>query len=383
MTLSAAERSRRVEALQAIIRDLDLDVLLLAGADYRGHKGSLRWSADYNLAHRHGYVVVPPDGEPELLLPQNLGMGKKGGWDVPTRFARDLRAGISQRLRELGELRRIGVVGLAQVMKVEDYLALVTAFPGAELVDAQDAFERARARKSPEEHEGLRESAAITDACFDRLLEVIGQGISEREIGAAMAERCCALGGEDPLFLSMHAVPAGDGKVTGTFGPPGERVLTRGDQHIFSFELVGPLGYWVELARMVVIGEPDGLQLQLTEAVKAGLEAGRAEMRPGKRPDEVQRAILDAIEAHGARSTYWSGHGLGQDVIEEPWLGLEVVQDRDVASEWTLEEGMALSNHPYVVDLEERAIGYMADSHIVREDGGEVLSRHPLDLYVV
>ena len=106
-------------------------------------------------------------------------------------------------------------------------------------------------------------------------------------------------------------------------------------------------------------------------------------MRPGSRPDQVQRAILDAVAAHGTWSSYWSGHGLGQDVIEEPWLGLEIVQDRDVASTWTLEEGMALSNHPYVVDLEERAIGYMADSYLVRQDGGEVLSRHPLDLYVV
>jgi len=59
------------------------------------------------------------------------------------------------------------------------------------------------------------------------------------------------------------------------------------------------------------------------------------------------------------------------------------VQDRSDASTWTLEEGMALSSHPYVVDLDERAIGYMADSYLVREDGGEVLSRHPLDLYVV
>jgi len=383
VSFSAAERERRAEALQQIVRDLELDVLLLAGADYRGHKGALRWAADYNLAHRYGFVVVPPGAGPELLLPQNLAMGRRGTWDVPARYARDLRTGLPERLRELGPLRRIGIVGLAQVMKVEDYLALTAAFPEAELVDAQDAFERARARKSEEEHEGLRESARITDACFERLLEVVRPGITEREIGAAVYERCYARGGEDPLFLSMHAVPAGGGKVVGSFGPPADRVLGQGDQHVFSFELIGPLGYWVELSRMVVVGEPDELQLRLNAAVAAGLEAGRAQMRPGKRPDEVQRAIIDAVESHGARSTYWSGHGLGQDVIEEPWLGLEVVQDRDVGSGWTLEAGMAFSNHPYVVDLEERGIGYMADTYIVREDGGEVLSGKPLDLYVV
>jgi Xaa-Pro aminopeptidase len=139
----------------------------------------------------------------------------------------------------------------------------------------------------------------------------------------------------------------------------------------------------MELARTVVIGTADELQLRMNAAVTAGLHAGQAEMRPGRRPDEVQRAILDAVDEHGARSTYWSGHGLGQDVIEEPWLGLDVVQDSELGSGWVLEEGMVLSNHPYVVDDGDRAIGYMADTYIVREAGGEVLSRHPLTIFEV
>ena len=383
MRLSPAERARRAEALQSIIVELDLDVLLLAANDYRGHKGTLRWVADYNLAHRYGYAVVPAGGEPELLLPLNLAAARSGGWNVKVRYARDMSTGIPERLRELGPLRRIGIVGLGQVMKVADYLALREAFPDAELVDAQQAFERVRTRKSPEEQEGLRESAAITDACFERLVELVRPGVTERELGAAMYERCYALGGEDPLFLSMYPESPGDGTVGGKFGPPGDRILQPGDVHIFSFELIGTMGYWVELARMIVLGEPDELQVRMNAAVAAGMEAGRVQMRPGQRPDQVQRAILDAVAAHGTWSSYWSGHGLGQDVIEEPWLGLEIVQTGDVASPWTLEEGMALSNHPYAVDLEERAIAYMADSYIVREGGGEVLSKHPLDLYVV
>jgi Xaa-Pro aminopeptidase len=381
--LSSSERFRRAEALQAIVSELELDVLLLAANDYRGHKGALRWVADYNLAHRSGYAVVTPGEEPELLLPLNLAAGRAGGWNVKVRYARDTSSGIPERLRELGPLRRIGVVGLGQVMKVDDYLALREAFPDAELVDAQQAFERVRARKSPEEQEGLREAAAICDDCFDRLPGLVRPGVTERELGAAMYERAYALGGEDPLFLSMYPESPGDGTVGGKFGPPGDRVLRPGDVHIFSFELIGPMGFWVELARMIVLGEPTELQVRMNAAVAAGMEAGRTLMRPGKRPDEVQRAILDAVAAHGAWSSYWSGHGLGQDVIEEPWLGLEIVQNRDVPSEWVLEEGMALSNHPYVVDLDERAIGYMADSYLVRDGGGEVLSRHGLDLYVV
>ena len=257
---------------------------MLAGADYRGHKGSLRWVADYNLVHRYGFAIAAPGRAPELLLPQNLGQARPGGWDVPTSFARDLRIGLPEALRAIGPMRRIGVVGLAQVMKVEDYLALRDAFPDAEIVDASDAFERLRAHKAPEEIEGVRESVAIADACFDRLLEVARIGITEREIGAAMYERCYALGGEDPLFLSMYPGARGTAASEGRFGPPVDRVLERGEQLVFSFELVGRMGYWMEFARMVVFGEPTELQQRMNAAVIAGLEGGAEQMRPGKRP---------------------------------------------------------------------------------------------------
>jgi Xaa-Pro dipeptidase len=376
------EQARRAAALQELIGRLELDALVLAGADYRGHKGTLRWVADYNLVHRYGFAIAAPGRPPELLLPQNLGMARPGGWDVPVTFARDLRVGLPQALRAIGPMRRIGVVGLGQVMKVEDYLALVAAFTDAEIVDASDAFERVRARKTASELEGVRESVGIADACFERLLEIARPGISEREIGAAMYERCYALGGEDPLFLSMYPEQRGD-RVEGRFGPPVDRVLDAGEQLVFSFELVGRMGYWMEFARMVVFGEPSELQQRMNHAVTAGLEAGAELMSPGRRPDEVQQAITRAVARHGADCGYWSGHGIGQDVIEEPWLGLEVVQDRSVPSSWELAEGMVLANHPYAVDRDGQGVGYMANTYVVTAAGGESLSQKPLDLYVV
>jgi Xaa-Pro dipeptidase len=380
--MAEEEQHRRAIALEQLMGRLELDVLVLAGADYRGHKGTLRWVADYNLVHRYGFAIAAPGRPPELLLPQNLGMARPGGWDLPVSFARDLRLGLPEALHAIGPMRRIGVVGLGQVMKVEDYLALVRAFPDAEIVDASDAFERVRAHKTAGELEGVRESVAIADACFSRLLEMARPGITEREIGAAMYERCYALGGEDPLFLSMYPEER-EGRVEGRFGPPVDRILDEGDQLVFSFELVGRMGYWMEFARMVVFGEPTELQQRMNDAVIAGLHAGAEQMRPGRRPDEVQQAIIGAVARHGADCSYWSGHGLGQDVIEEPWLGLEVVQDRNVPSSWELAEGMVLANHPYAVDREGLAVGYMANTYVVTPAGGEALSQKPLELYVV
>ena len=380
--LSPAERERRTALLHGILEEEHLDALVLAAADYRGHKGALRWVGDYNLVHRYGFALVLPGREPELVLPENLALGRRGGWDVPVRYVRRTGTGLATAVSEAGRVRRIGVAGLAEVMKVGDYLALRDAFPAAEIVDAGEAFERARAVKSDEELEGAREATRIAEVCFVQLLDLAAPGRTERDLCAELLRTAYSLGGEDFLFLSMWGEPRGD-EFYAEFGPPGDRMLRPGDQVIFSFELIGPLGYWMELARMIVLGPPAELQLRMNAAVRAGMEAAGAAMTPGASPADVQRAIEAAVDAHGARCSYWSGHGIGQDVIEEPWLGLEVVQDRDEpARPWPLEPSMVLSAHPYVLDQQGRGMGYMADTYVTGASGGTAFSTIPLDLHV-
>jgi Xaa-Pro aminopeptidase len=377
------ERERRHAALQCLLEDRSLDVLVLASNDYRGHKGALRWVADYNLVHRYGYAVIVSGREPQLVLPYNLAMAPRSGFDLPASYPRNTASGLCDAIAEAPSHERIGIVGLRAPMRVEDYLELRERFPHSEVVDASDDFEQVRAVKSPYELTAVREASDIAERCFARLLEIVEPGVTERSVAAEMYRTSYALGGEDPLFLSMYGVPGEDGAVSGRFEPPGARILGYGDTFTFSFELIGPRGYWMEFARMVALGRADELATRMNAAVADGMAAAAAAMRPGARPDEVQRAALDAIERHGAKSTYWSGHGLGADVIEEPWLGLEVVQDRDVRSPWQLAEHMVLAMHPYVADAAGAAVGYMANSYVVTPGGGTAVSDVPLDLYVV
>ncbi len=383
MSLSSAERERRMTALQRLLEVEGLDALVLVANDYRGHKGALRWVADYNLVHRFGYALVMPEREPLLVLPENLALGRKGSWPTPTRYVRHTAHGLADALREIEPLGRVGIVGMSDVMRVGEYLVVREAFPQTEFVDASEAFERVRALKSDEELEGARESTRIAEQCFERLLEVARPGLSERAVGGHMFGRAYELGGEDFLFLTMCGKPGENGEFLAEFGNPGDRPLERGDQLVFSFELIGPLGYWMEFSRMIVFGEPSEVQTRLNQAVRAGMEAAAAAMLPGARPAEVQAALVDAVEAHGARSAYWSGHGLGQDVIEEPWIGLEVVQDRAPVAEWALAPSMVLSIHPFAIDRQNRGLGYMADTYITGEQGGNPISAVPLDLYVI
>ncbi|HVW46058.1 MAG TPA: M24 family metallopeptidase [Solirubrobacterales bacterium] len=380
--LPESERERRRDALQQLIAAEGLDALVLAANDYRGHKGTLRWVGDFNLAHRHGYALAAPGRDPALLLPENLALQPLGEWPIEVAYARNLGSGLAAALAELSP-GRIGVVGLGQVMKVEDYLAVRAALPEAEIVDATMAFERVRAAKVPVELEGAREATRIAEAAFARLLEVAGAGVGERQIGAEVTRVALAEGGEDPLFLTMYGRERADGTVGGHFGIPVDRVLRRGDIHTFSFELTGPLGYWMELSRMVVIGPPDELATRLNASVAAGLRAGGDALAAGALPGAAQAAIEAAAAEYDTRCAYWSGHGIGQDVIEEPWVGLDVVQDRDAPPPEPLAADMVLSLHPFVIDNDDRGIGYMADTFIVGDGGAKPISSLSRDLYEV
>jgi Xaa-Pro aminopeptidase len=381
-SLPDSERERRWDALQNLIATESLDALVLAANDYRGHKGTLRWVGDFNLAHRYGYALAAPGRDPSLLLPENLALQPLGEWPIEVAYARQLGTGLAAALADLSP-RRVGIVGLGQVMKVEDYLAVRAALPDAEIVDATIAFERVRAAKDPLELEGAREATRIAEAAFARLLEVAGTGVSERQIGAEVTRVALAEGGEDPLFLTMYGRERAEGKIGGHFGIPADRILRPGDIHTFSFELIGPLGYWMELARMVVIGKPDELVTRLNTAVAAGLQAGGDALAAGADPSTAQSAIEAAAAEHGTHCAYWSGHGIGQDVIEEPWVGLDVVQDRDAPPADLLATDMVLSLHPFVIDNGDRGIGYMADTFIVGDTGAIPISSLSRDLYVV
>lgn len=72
MSGSFRERDRRWNLLHTAMAEEGYDVLVIAGSDYRGHKGTLRYVADYNLAHRYGYSVIFAGHEPMMVLPQNL-----------------------------------------------------------------------------------------------------------------------------------------------------------------------------------------------------------------------------------------------------------------------------------------------------------------------
>jgi Xaa-Pro aminopeptidase len=362
----------------------DLDALLVVANDYNGHRGGLRYMADYHLAAFYSYVVLPRGGEATVILPMACVGCARSSWIEDYRFTQNMMGTLVEVLGELPGRDRIGIVGMSQVMRVEDYLHLVDELPGTQFTEASPLFEKVRARKSPEEVAGIEEAAYIADECLALLIEIARPGLTTRELAAAAFKRNAELGGKDPIFLTMDATVV-DGESMVRWSQPSDTVVSPSDLFTFSFEMIGPSGYWVELARMMTFAPVTEDKAQIHTAVSAAMQTAYDRLRPGVPPEDVQRDMIETIEAHETRAAYWLGHGIGQDVIEAPWLGREVILAEDAArsTDLLVSEHMAFAVHPWLLSARPGLAGYMADTVVAAPDGARVLSRYPLDLIQV
>ena len=64
-----AELERRYENVRAAMAEHELDALIVSGSEYTGFEGSVTYLSGFQIVHRYAYVVVPADGEPQIVFP--------------------------------------------------------------------------------------------------------------------------------------------------------------------------------------------------------------------------------------------------------------------------------------------------------------------------
>jgi Xaa-Pro aminopeptidase len=355
-----------------------LDALVFVASHSDGHRGSVRYVANHRIFAFYGYAVMGRNREPAIVLPSGMRGCRRGGWVEDYRFVPSMIDEVAALLGELGDARRVGIVGLGQIMRIDDFQRLGELTGGAELVDASALFERVRAAKSEEEIRGVEEAIYIADRCHERLLEIARPGLSKRQLGAETLRVCAEHGGEDPIFLTLDNLsPTGPERTR--WSQPSNDVVLPGELLQFSFELIGPSGYWVELCRMITFAEPSEEVLAIHAAVVATMDAAEQSLRPGATGPAVQGEMLAAAKRAGTHAAYWLGHGIGQDVLETPMLAMEPAPAGTPEGD-PLTATMAFAVHPLLLPDAGGPGGYMADTYAVEAAGTRRLSRHSLDL---
>ena len=366
----SADVERRYRNICGAIADADLDACLVCGSEYTGFDGAVLYVSGFQIVHRYAYVLLPLDGEPTLVCPSEARyVGEHGAsWIEDQVFADRPGEWLREHFRAQS-WGRVGVHGLEYVMNVRDFRALAAG--ETELVAFDEQFDLARAVKSEEELGSVRESMRINEEGLWRVLEAYEPGRTEAEIMAPSASYFVAAG---TGRHAMNMVLSGErGRSLPEFKIPSEtRRVEPDDLLLYSLEIAGPGGHWVEFSRALIAGEPSDTTRAMAEAYAEYGEAIVSAMRDGATAHDVHRAASQPFLERGYSLGHVTGHSIGMTMIEHPRIGEGI----DVE----LAENMVFSCHPHVI-AEDGSTLYMQDTFRIGKSAGEPLSQVPLRLF--
>lgn len=237
----------------------------------------------------------------------------------------------------LGSKTALGSLAVDGATRADFLMHLQANVTSQKTISADSLIAPLRQCKSAEEIELLAQAAAQADKAMQMAVDACQVGTTESEIAWA-AEAGFRKSGADVVDFTIVAAGA-----NGAFPHhhAGNTQLKNGDAIVIDIGATYR-GYKSDITRMVHLGKPAE---EFTRAYAAVLEANQramAAVRPGITAEEIDRVAREVLEAarYGKYFTHRTGHGIGLDGHEPPWImhGNEVI----------LEEGMTFSIEPGV-----------------------------------
>jgi Xaa-Pro aminopeptidase len=361
--------AERLARAQETMRSRGIDGLLV------GPSADLRYLVGYHALplERLTMLVVPAEGEPALVVPEleearatECGADRLAPlvlWsetEDPVRMVRDL-------LRDAGAAE--GTLALQDRLWTSFTLQLQSVLPDAGWVAGREVMRRLRLRKTPDEVQALRDVGAAIDAVHARVPDLLRVGRTEAEVGRDIAELIL----EDHDEVNFVIVASGPNGASPHHETGGRR-LEAGDAVVV--DIGGTrAGYCSDVTRDYVIGHlPDGYA-ELHEVLERAQEAAVRCVRPGVTAaaiDGEARGIITEA-GFGDRFIHRTGHGIGIEEHEEPWITSD--NDEPIVA------GMAFSIEPGIY-IPGRYGARIEDIVVVTEDGVERVNHRPREVLV-
>jgi len=292
------------------------DLLLLYGHTWR--KDYFRCLVNFNFSGSHALAALDRSGEVRVIVSDPWDAEALPGATFAPDFAAALPKGAS-----------VAIAGL-EIMP--------GAFVPRHAVSATWGVEELRRVKSADELTRIRQAAELSDRGYQHFAQAAEVGMTEYELVAEVEAFLKSNGAEDNFML----IASGGTEVVG-MKPPTERKLQPGDS--VTTELTPQIdGYWAQICRTLVIGEPSSKQLEAFAIFAEARQAAEDVLKPGVNIADVARATNDVFRKYGygeytgSKYTRVRGHNLGLHPDENPYV-LEDVN-------YIVKEGMVIIAHP-------------------------------------
>jgi Xaa-Pro dipeptidase len=250
---------------------------------------------------------------------------------------------------------------------------LESAAPEAVFASAQAVLARLRMQKDAGEIDNMRRAVQAAQRALQAVLPLARAGMTERELASELTMQLLRSGSDSEL--PFPPIVSSGPNSANPHASPSDRKLTPGDLLVIDWgAAVG--GYFADLTRTLRVGEVDAEYLRIAEIVLQANQAGREAVRPGIAAGMVDRAARAVIEAagYGVYFTHRTGHGLGMEAHEDPYLFGE--------NTLLLQPGMTFTVEPGIY-LPGRGGVRIEDNIAVTAQGAETLSDLPRQLGII
>ncbi len=331
-----------------------------------------------DIGYAHDWVagmLIGANTDPVFILPRmmvefDLPSGVPG--DLVTVSELDdgprLFAGAASRF---GAVRKLGVGART---RGEAVIHALDTFSNPDLGNVSPLINQMRRTKTPEELVFMERAAHIADSAMAAVTERIRPGVTERELAEEIDHQMSLCGSRVPSF-DTGAWTIGVGLDRDADTRLSSDPIVSGASVSFDFGAVVD-GYCSDFGRTVHVGEPTDEFVEGYDLVMRAQAAGIAAVRPGVTAAAVHRACRDVIVEAGRGDLFRhrTGHCIGLDVHEQPYISEE--------AETALETGMTFTIEPSL--FRSNVIGVRVEDIIVCEpDGGRRLNAFPTDLVVI
>ena len=366
----------RFDKLNASLRTSDLDAVILNPGPTLTYLSGLH----FHLMERPVVLLFAKDQVPAIVLPE-LELQKVASLpyklqvfaypEKPSEWDNAFRKAIQALGLTRSGGKRIGVE--PRQLRLLEFRHVQAGAPEADYPDASDVLAGLRLRKDKAEVDAMRRAVKIAQDALEATIPSIKIGMTERELSSELVVQLLRHGSEPEMPFAP--IVSGGPNAANPHASPSDRKLQAGDMLVVDWGAAYD-GYISDLTRTFAVGEVDDEFRKIHKIVQEANAAGRAAGKPGVPCANVDIAARTVIEkaGYGEFFTHRTGHGIGMEGHEEPYMRGDNTQ--------VLEPGMAFTVEPGIYIPGRNGVR-IEDNVVITETGADVLSDMPREIRVV
>ena len=222
----------------------------------------------------------------------------------------------------------------------------------------REPFFQTRMVKDAEEIKTISKAASILDALFQICTEEIKVGLSERELQAKIIFEAMKMGASPAFYRSTlnPLIIAGGSNSALPHAQVSDRKFVKGDMIVVDLTLRYN-GYIADATRTFALVSATSEMKNVYNIVKQSQQAGLDAVSDGSLCNDVDAACRSMIEKSGYAKSFIhsTGHGIGLEVHEPPWLRIKNQEVLKTNMTITIEPGIYI-NDKFGVRIEDSVI---------------------------